>query len=134
MLHGGGSARRWPPLPARSAFGVVARGLLACARGRRAFLGRRELHACTPCLGETDRDRLLRRSCAVLPLANVIHLFLHELPSLRARRFSFALVLPRALDRCSFRHLLLRRLTRPFHRPPVARRAKAVLRYGIVVD
>jgi hypothetical protein len=38
--------------------------------------------------GEAERNSLLRRSCPVLALTNLVHLFAHELTGLRARRFA----------------------------------------------
>src|ERR1043166_1049284 len=81
-------------------------------RGRRAPLRRRlrssrrttELDAGAPCLREPDRDRLLRRSRAVLSFANVMHLLPHELPSLRRRRLSLPFILARAAQRFFLRH------------------------------
>ena len=52
---------------------------------RRGASARRRLerHARPPRLGEPDRDRLLRRARAVLPLPDVVHLFAHELAGRR---------------------------------------------------
>ena len=41
----------------------------------------------------------------MLAFADVMHLFAYELAGLGARRFPFALVLVRAFDRFSFRHM-----------------------------
>jgi hypothetical protein len=50
----------------------------------------------------------------------------HELACLRARRFAFALVFARALDRLSLRHHLLPRK----YMQSVTKRARAVLHVG----
>jgi hypothetical protein len=87
-------------------------GSLSLGRGRK-------LHAGTARLREADRDRLLRRSRAMLPLSYVMHLFAHELTSLRRRGFPFAPVLFGPLQGLFFRHHVspLRGRTLP-HRDP----------------
>lgn len=107
MLHRRGAARRRPPLRPRLRLGEVALRLLSRARRRLALFWRWELHTSASRLGEANRDGLLRRSGAVLTVADVLHLLAHELTGLRARRLPFALVLARAFDRFSFRHHLL---------------------------
>ena len=87
----------WTP-----ALGEIALGLAACAR--RSSLFGRELHSGAARLRQADGNGLLRRPRAVLALANVVHLFAHELAGLRRRRLSLARILVRALDRFSFRH------------------------------
>ncbi len=79
------------------------------ARGRR-----RQRHARTPRLREPDRNRLLCRSRAVLPLADVVNFFTHELARLRARGLPRSLVPSSSLDRPFLWHLLLRRRRSPY--------------------
>src|SRR6476646_6387010 len=76
---------------------------LACL----AFFGRLEIDSSPPRLRQANRDRLLRRSRSVLPLANVVHFLAHKFASLRAGRFSLAFILLRPLNRRFFRHGLL---------------------------
>lgn len=71
---------------------------------RFALRGWRKIHASAAGLGQPDSDRLLRRSCSMLALANPLDLLAHELAGLRARRFSLALVFLRSLDRFFARH------------------------------
>src|SRR5205823_14919481 len=70
----------------------------------RSRLRRRQLHPGATRLREADRDRLLRRARAVLPLADVVHLLLDELARLRAGRLALALVLVRGLQRLLLGH------------------------------
>src|SRR5262249_26976787 len=51
-----------------------------------------------------DRDRLLRRTCTVLALANVIDFLAHELTGLRRGGLAFGLVTLRSFHRFLFRH------------------------------
>src|SRR5690349_13259714 len=74
---GARSARRRPSRAVRAGTARVLRALLRAAL--RAAPRRRQLHARSPRLREADRDRLLRRSRAVLPLADVVHLLADEL-------------------------------------------------------
>src|SRR5689334_5782472 len=57
-------------------------------RGFRACRRPTELNAGTTSLREADRNRLLRRTSAVLPFADVVNLFSNELTGLRARRLA----------------------------------------------
>src|SRR5262249_27857357 len=68
------------------------RRLLAAAR-------RRQVDASTPRFGQTDRDRLLRRSRAVFALAHVIYFFSDELAGLGARTLALTPVAPGPLER-----------------------------------
>src|SRR5438067_9027438 len=90
-----------------AAFGlfVLALGLFASRLRRRSLLRRGKLDAGTAGLREADRDRLLRRPCAVLAFANVFDLLAHKFASLCGSRFSFPFVLPYALDCFLLRHL-----------------------------
>ena len=67
-------------------------------------LGRPQIYTCTPCLGQADGDRLLRRARAVFALANVMHLLANKLARLGAGGFALALVAPCPPERGSFRH------------------------------
>jgi hypothetical protein len=80
--------------------GLRARHLSAVGR-------RPQLDAGAPRLGETDRDRLLRRSGAVLAFTDVTDLLAHELARLGARALSFAGLPARAFDGAFLGHLAL---------------------------
>src|SRR5262249_16276948 len=54
--------------------------------------------------GQTNGDRLLRRSGAMFAFPNVFHFFADKLASLGGRRFAFAFVLVRAFDCFFFWH------------------------------
>src|SRR5262245_47400555 len=90
--RGGGSVRA-----AALALGVVARGLRPGLLRSRSSSGRRQVHSGAPRLGEPDRDRLLRRPRAMLPFADMLHLFPDELAGLSRRRLALLLVLLRCL-------------------------------------
>ena len=63
----------------------LAQGSFRCAAsafGGRPLLRRGKIDARFARLRQPDRDRLFRRSCAVLALANMIHLFADELACL----------------------------------------------------
>ena len=60
----------------------VARGCAAGPLRCRALLRRWKFDTCFARLRQPDGNRLLRRACAVLPFANVIHLFADELACL----------------------------------------------------
>src|SRR5262249_61190217 len=66
--------------------------------------GRRQVAAGPPRFGQTDRDRLLRRSCAVLALAHVMDFLAHELTGLRARTLAFTAVASGTLERSLLWH------------------------------
>jgi hypothetical protein len=63
----------------------VALRLLARLLGGAAGLRDAQPHTCAARLRETDRDGLRHRARAVLPCADVVDLFAHELASLRRR-------------------------------------------------
>ena len=65
---------------------------------------RRKIYPGPARFGQANRDRLLRRSRAVLAFANVFHLLTHKFTRLRARRFAFSFVFFRSFDRLLFRH------------------------------
>jgi hypothetical protein len=103
------------PGSARAGWRWAFRSLTPCPAGGsrtpfRAALGARrrswQLHTRASSLGETDRDGLLRRGCAVLALADVVHLLANELTCLRTRRLALTLVATRTPQRFLFRHLL----------------------------
>lgn len=62
---------------------IITLRLATGALGSLAARGRFKLDARTTRLRETDRDGLLRRTCAVLTLANVMNLLPDELARLR---------------------------------------------------
>jgi hypothetical protein len=82
---------------------VIARGLLAGAVRRLAFLRRRQRHSGAPRLREADRNGLLGRTGAVFTLADVLNLFPDEFPGLGARRLALT-----GIFLCSFDGFLLR--------------------------
>src|SRR5579859_4050745 len=84
---------------------VGVAGALAGPFRRLALLGRPKRHSRPARLGETDRDRLLRRACPVLAATDLVDFLLHELASLGARRFAFAPILACLLDRLFARHI-----------------------------
>src|SRR5262249_19136700 len=77
--------------------GASPRRLLTAAR-------RRQVDAGAPRFGQTDRDRLLRRSCAVLALAHVIDFFSDELTGLGARTLALTPIAPGPLERSLLWH------------------------------
>src|SRR5579885_866067 len=79
----------------------VLLGLVANRVGILAFLRRRQVNAFAACLGKTDRNRLLRRSSAVLTFLDVFELFAYEFAGLGGRGLSFLLVLHRSTQ-CFF--------------------------------
>ena len=87
---------------------VITLRLAARTVGCLATRGRSQLDARTTRLREADGDRLLRRACAVLALANVMNLLPYDFPRLRWWRVAIALVLLGALQRFSIRHCDLR--------------------------
>src|SRR6187397_934495 len=93
--------RRFPRLP----LAIVASRGLSRAGGRLSLPRRLELDAGAARFRQTDGDRLLGGTSAMLALTDVLDLFADELTSLRARRFSFPLVLAGAFQRLAFRHL-----------------------------
>jgi hypothetical protein len=85
----------------------VVFGLLSGLFRHSTFPGRRQIDPGTASLGQSDCDRLLWRSCAVLTLAYVLHFLADEFTSLRARGFPFSLVLKRSFYRFLFGHIRL---------------------------
>jgi hypothetical protein len=69
-----------PVAGCRIPFGLLARGLR-----RSVLIRRRQVDARAACLGQADRDRLLRRARTVLAFADVLDLLAHELAGLGAR-------------------------------------------------
>jgi hypothetical protein len=69
-----------------------------------AAFWRWQLYSGSTRFGETNGDRLLRRSSAVFAFPNVFHFFAHKLARLSRRRFAFPLVLARSLDCFFFWH------------------------------
>src|SRR5262249_28470230 len=57
-----------------------------------------------PRFGQSDRDRLLRRSCAVLAFAHVMDLFAHELAGLGGGTLALTTIAPGSLERSLLRH------------------------------
>src|SRR5205085_4564078 len=86
------------------AFRIGALGALAGLLRGLSLPRRRQIDAGAPGLGQTDRDRLLARSRAVLALADVVHLLANEFPRLRRRRLAFALVPFGTFERFFLRH------------------------------
>jgi hypothetical protein len=82
----------------------IALSLLARSRGGFASLGWLQFDTCPARLRKADRNRLLRGLRAMLPFADVVHLFTHEFACLRAGRFSSGLVVLSSLNRFFFRH------------------------------
>src|SRR4051812_11689636 len=78
--HRARAPRRSRTPPSALAALLVTLGL--SPRLRRARLGRRHVDARTAGFGQPDGDRLLRRACSVLALANVIELLANELAGL----------------------------------------------------
>jgi hypothetical protein len=74
------------------------------SRRRLTSLRRSQLDARAPRLGESNRNRLLRRARAVLPLTDVFDLFANELAGLRCRRLPLTLGLSRVFQCLLFRH------------------------------
>src|SRR6188474_1313767 len=75
---------------------------------RRACRRFAQLDAGPARLRQPDRDRLLRRSRAVLALADMMDLFADELAGLRGRCFPLTFVAPRAFQRFLLWHQPLR--------------------------
>jgi len=67
----------------------------------RAAFWRRQIYSGPSRLGQTNGDRLLWRSGAVLAFPDVFHFFAHKLARLSAGRFAFALILARSFN-CFF--------------------------------
>src|SRR6185312_6385197 len=67
-----------------------------------------EIDARAPRLRQTDGNRLLRGTRAVLALADVLHFLAYELARLRAGRLSLTFILASPLDRSLLWHSNLR--------------------------
>src|SRR5262249_11946449 len=80
------------PVPAL----VVTLGLVARALGLLTWRRRLQLHPRAARLRKTNGDRLLRRACAVLALADVVKLLPDEFPRLGRGRFPLLLIALRA--------------------------------------
>lgn len=65
---------------------------------------RRQIDTGPPRFGQSNRNRLLRRSRAVFPFANVLDLLANKLAGLRAGRFSLALISRHTLQGLLLRH------------------------------
>src|SRR5260221_9270842 len=61
---------------------IFAFSLLSGFLGHRSARWRRQLHPRPPRLGKTDRNRLLGRTCPMVPLTDVVHFFAHQLSRL----------------------------------------------------
>src|SRR6185437_94275 len=85
--------------------GFFRRRLLAALRLLRRLAFLRTVHAGAARLRQPDRDRLFGRTRAMLALAYVVDFLAHELASLGAGGFAFALVLLRTRDRFLVRHV-----------------------------
>jgi hypothetical protein len=70
----------------------------------RAAFWRRQLYSGPSRLGQTNGDRLLWRSGAMLAFPNVFHFLSHKLARLSTGRFAFALVLARSFNCFFFWH------------------------------
>jgi hypothetical protein len=81
--------------------------LLTSARRRTWSAWLAQFDACPARLGKANGDCLLRRSGAMLSLANVMHFFAHKFACLRTRRFSLFGVSMGALDGFFLRHFNL---------------------------
>src|SRR6185503_4173144 len=99
--------------PGRWRAALAAGAARRCRAAPRALLGarrrRRELHAGPARLRQSDRDRLLGGTRAVLALADVLDLLVDEFAGLRAWRLSRTLV-----GACFLECGLLRHCTAPF--------------------
>src|SRR6185437_10659788 len=85
--------------------GFFRRRLLAALRLLRRLAFLRNVHAGAARLRQPDRDRLFGRTRAMLALTYVVDFLAHELASLGAGGFAFALVLLRTRDRFLVRHV-----------------------------
>jgi hypothetical protein len=63
-----------------------------------------KFYAGSSCLGQSNSDGLLGRTCAMFPLTDMLHLFPHKFARLRRWRLSFALVFPSSLNGFLFWH------------------------------
>src|SRR5262245_47460574 len=72
---------------------IRSRRTLASSFAGLSFLGWRQLDSGPSRLGEPDGDGLLRGSCPVFALADMVHLLANELAGLRRRRLPFLPIL-----------------------------------------
>jgi hypothetical protein len=90
-----------------SRWSAIARGALSrfgrCASAARGL----QRYARAARFAQANRNGLLRRTGAVLAFADVLDLFMYELPSRGAGRFAFAQVFLGFLDSRFFGHLRL---------------------------
>jgi hypothetical protein len=101
--YGARAPGRWVCSGVTAAFGRVARGLPASARGR--FTRRRwKFHSSPAGLGQANGDGLPGRACAVLAFADVVYFFAHKFSGLSRRSFAFAFVFARPFECFFFRH------------------------------
>jgi hypothetical protein len=111
--------RRTAALPLLVGQSGRSAGLHRRAAARRRFEG----YAGSPRLGKTNRDRLLRRTCAVFSLTDVVHLFVYEFPCCGGGALADSKIALRLLDGALGWHggklNLARARTRvpPAHRP-----------------
>ncbi len=91
---------RRTPLTLAVRAGGASPGLLGCPSLPR----RRELHAGTTGLGQTDRNGLLRVAGAVFARAYMMHFLAHKFACLCAGRFALTPVTARAFECFFFRH------------------------------
>ncbi|MFZ2061700.1 MAG: hypothetical protein WAU82_11865 [Candidatus Binatus sp.] len=75
----------------------------ALAGSRRVGLG--QVHSCATRLGQSDRNRLLGRSRAMLSLTHMMDFLAYEFARLDGRSFAFGLVFARPSKSFFFRHL-----------------------------
>src|SRR5438552_1511976 len=83
---------------------VGALGALAGFLARFSLFRRRKIDTGAARLGQSNRDRLLCRSGAVLAFADVVHLLADELARLGGGGFAFALVASGAFEGFFFGH------------------------------
>ena len=104
LFGGAAAARGLGPGVMLAAASQLARG---GAAGRLRHLARRrhgQWDPSLPRLRQADGDRLLGRAGAVFALADVVHLFAHELARRRGRLLPFGQIVLRLLDRFLGRH------------------------------
>ena len=98
------------PRPRRRRFtpgsAVLQSGLSASSRScrRLSLLGRTQLHAGATGFGQSDGNRLFRRSRSMFAFANMVHFLAHEFACLCRRRFTLPLVLRGPFECFFFRH------------------------------
>jgi hypothetical protein len=87
-------------------FPDIALRLRAATGGDFPPLGRWQSDSGTTRLGETNRNRLLRRSRAMHSFSNVVHFFAYKFARLRAWGFSLLFVASCSFDNFVFPHVL----------------------------